>query len=365
VFTNLQATHNTVAGTSGIAAWLSNIANAKAAAQAIDAARSSSSANPFKVIQKHLTDVASATTDIKTNKLTNLSSTIGRFNGMWNQNASAAFDRLLDRALFVNSSIMVLSDDIGSKITMMNDSLVQINDLYTGDSNLNEMPATIDSLANNLTLSDTSALTTKLQGADQQLDSSAADLAYLIASLDNLTSALQSLQPAVASIGSSISDFDANDDATNWSALKADLQGPNGVQVAVAAGIFSAADLGPFATSTASSIKGTMSSASGDMSSQVSAIGAVQQSIADFSLQDFQTALDGADSAYSSFGGNPSSVSKRRHSCFACPSYAGVEACAASSACFTLCLLTLAGLPMVGHVLKVHSLNQAADSSCA
>jgi uncharacterized protein YoxC len=308
LWVDLQQSHTAVSGPTGVTAWLASIASATAAAQAIDAARTNNAANPFKVIEQHSTHVSAATTDIKDNKLANLSSTIASFNGMWYNNASAAFDRLLDRATFVNSSIMELNAEIGGKITMMEDSLDKINSLYSGDNNLNQMPGTINSLADNLTLPDTSPLLNSLQTADQQLGNSAAELAQLIASLNDLTQALQQLQQPVTNIGSNISAYDATDDATNWATLKTSLQ-TAGAVVTAAANVFAAVDLGTFVTSTAGSIKGTMNSASGDISSQVTSIGEVQQSIADFSLQDFQTALDDADQAYSAFGGNPSSVS--------------------------------------------------------
>eukprot|EP00882_Tetradesmus_deserticola_P016244 GHRQ01017336.1.p2 GENE.GHRQ01017336.1~~GHRQ01017336.1.p2 ORF type:complete len:207 (-),score=97.93 GHRQ01017336.1:49-669(-) len=202
---------------------------------------------------------------------------------------------------------MELDADVSGKIALMSNSLVQINSLYSGHNDLTNLPADISSLASNLPLPDTSPLTSQLQTADQQLSDAAGDLAQLTAALSNLTDALQRLQPAVDSIGAAVAAFDATDDAANWSALKATLQA-NGTEVAIAAAVFAAADLGPFVSGTAGSIKQTMDAASGDMSAQVAAIGDVQQSMADFSLVDFATALDGADSAYSSFGGSPASV---------------------------------------------------------
>jgi hypothetical protein len=313
LWTDLQQTHAAVVNASGITAWLANIANAKASAVAINATRTSDTTNPFQVIQLRLADVSASTTDIKTNKLTNLSSTIDRFNGMWYNNASLVFDSLLGKAVFVNSSIMELDSDVAGKITTMNTSLVQINSLYSGDKDLNAMPEDISRLADNLTLPDTTQLTARLQSADQNLADSGADLAHLIAALDNLTSALQSLQPAVASIDGSVSDFDADD--TTWPALQADLAGANGLQVSVTAAIFNQADLGAFASSTAGSIKQTMDGASGDMSSQVTSIGEVQQSISNFNMGEFTSALDNAASAYDTFGGNPSTVSGASYCC--------------------------------------------------
>lgn len=310
----LQETHDTVSNASGLTAWLANIAAAKVAAQAIDAARTTSTLNPFTVIQQRVTDVSVATADIKDHKLTNLSSTISRFNGLWYNNASTAVDRLLGRAVFVNSSIMELSSDVGGKIATMNDSLVQINSLFTGDHGLNTVPDEIDALGANLTLPDTTPLTNQLQNANQQLMGAAPELAQLIAALDNLTLALQDLQPAVVSINNSIETFKTDDNS--WSALQTDLSpAGNGIKVTVAAAIFDQVELGAFVTSIAGSIRGTMDGASGDMSAQVNAIGDVQQSISSFSMSDFTQALDGADNAYSSFGGSPASVSEAR----ACP----------------------------------------------
>jgi hypothetical protein len=308
LWTDLLQKHADVSGPNGITAWLASINTAIAAAQAIDAARTNSTANPFRVIEQGLTDINATITDIKDNKLANLSTTIASFNGLWYGNASAAFGRLLDRAVFVNSSIMELSPDIGGKITMMNDSLGQINSLYSGNNSLSQMPGTINSLAHNLTLPNTDAILTLLQTADQQLNNSATELAHLITSLTNLTQALQQLQIPVTSIGGNVTAFDAHDDAANWAALKTSLQA-DGAVVKVVADVFAAADLGGFVTATAGSIMITMNSATGDMSSQVTSIADVQRSIAGFNLQDFQTALDGADQAHASFGGNPSSVS--------------------------------------------------------
>jgi hypothetical protein len=308
LWTDLLQEHADVSGPSGITAWLASINAAIAAAQAIDAARTNSTANPFRVIEQSLTDINATTTDIKENKLANLSTTIASFNGLWYGNASAAFGRLLERAVYVNGSIMELSPDVGGKITMMNDSLGQINSLYSGNNSLSQLPDTINSLANNLTLPNTDAILTPLQTADQQLNNSAAELAHLITSLTNLTQALQQLQIPVSSIGGNVTAFDMTDDAANWAALKTSLQA-DGAVVKVVADIFAAADLGGFVTATAGDIMITMNGASGDMSSQVTSIADVQRSIAGFNLQDFQTALDGADQAYASFGGNPSSVS--------------------------------------------------------
>lgn len=302
----LQEWQAAVSNSSGVDAWLSSIAAAKASAAGVDAARNNATGNPFTVIQARLAAVTAAVADIKGQKLSNLSDRISRFNGMWHNNASLAFDDLLAKAQFVNGSILLLPSDVNDQVNMLADSLNDVNALYQGNDSLTDMPGNINKLGDNLTMPDTSNLVTQLQDSEQKLNTAGPDLAQLIQTLDNLTQALIELKPVVQSIGAAMAAFDA--DNSTWPALQADLQA-NGTVIATAVTLFAAADLGSFIRTTAGQIKGNMDGSSTDMNAQLQSVTDVQKSIADFDMQTFTDALASAETAYNSFGGDPSTVS--------------------------------------------------------
>jgi hypothetical protein len=293
---------------SSLSSWLTAIASAKAAAQAIDTMRAPAS-NPFVILQTKLDAVNASTQLIQNTSIHNLTSTIDNFNKLWWSNGTAAaFQNLIDRALYANRTVMALSHDVLDKVSMCNASLAQINQLFQGSNNLLYLPANITAMVGNLTQApdDLNSLKSSLQTAQSQLSNAGNDIADIIGRLDNLTVLVgTTFKQLVQQVNTSIVQYQMDN---LWAPFNSTMQ-PLSVAVhQVVTQLTASSSMGPF-IATARSLTSTMDQFGPDLAKQAASISSAKAAVNQFNFAAFSSSLDAVAAVYASFGGNPAQAS--------------------------------------------------------
>lgn len=322
-------------------AWLAEIADARAAAAAIDSMRTPAT-NPFTIILVRWDALNTSAAGIVGSQLANLTATLSTFNGLWYNNASLSFESALARMLYANASVCLLPPEVSSMAAVVNASIVQLNAMYEGNSSLLQLPGTITDMGASLLAAPSgngsATLLDELRGPESLLNGMGPSLAATLGGLNNLTSVLtMAFKPAADAVGAAMPAFEGS---ANWPTFAAVLGPADAVLHATTTTMAAARDTGGFASSgaggaaaTAAALAADITSFSSTLDKQARSIDDVRSTIESFDLGSLVAVLADADQVYQGFGSTPGQVRGAAGSCDS----GCMHACALTNCCPGCC----------------------------
>jgi hypothetical protein len=272
-------------------------------------ATSSPATNPLLQLQGSINDVETSAAALRTVALPAFQATVEAFNGEWVVNGSTGLTSLMERVIYINSTIIGMPTSVVDKVDLMNRTLLSVTDLYNGTSN----PVNLKTLPEMLTNTTTQlAIPADLASSKELLADGGAKLQAAGADIDNLVNYVGQLKALLVNISTPVSSVDQELEtymttSTTYTALgNAVAVAKATLDVAVPQLSAGGGTSGNFAT-TASDIRATMLGL--DMSSYRASLAGVQTQLAAVpDLSTYTSALQQLNGNYATLGTPPSQV---------------------------------------------------------
>lgn len=202
-----------------VTAWIAAIDNTTAAVNTVHSMQNNMQQNPFSLLISNITYLNTTSQTLTRSQIPALSSQLAKYNGLYYNNASIAFDDILARMSNINDTVIELPSDADKAHGQVLSMSRGMKALYASSPSPRTLPGTLNNLASQLAMPDAAVLSTKAATAQSQLNN-AGDTAPVLTYLADLKSALNSLVTPVMNVGDALDNYKASPTPTNWNTLK-------------------------------------------------------------------------------------------------------------------------------------------------
>jgi hypothetical protein len=293
-----------------ISDWVDRLDQISSALTTLRAMASSSPvSNPLLQLQGAINDVETSAAALRTSALPAIQASVERFNAEWAVNGSTGLTSLMQRVIYINSTVIGLPSSVVDKVDLMNRTLLSVTDLYNGTSNpvnLRSLPEMLTNTTNQLNIpADLASAKELLTDGGTRLQAAGADIDNLINYVSQIKALLVNLSAPVSSVDQELETYMTT--TTSYTPLgNAIAVAKAGLDVAMPQLSAGGGTSSNFVT-TASDISGIMSGL--DMGSFRSSLAGVQAQLAAVpNMSTYTGALQQLNGNYASLGTPPSQV---------------------------------------------------------